>query len=172
MSTTETNTPAILPDISIGIVVKDLLASQLFYTDVMGMKLVTHFPVTAAESTQMGFSNDLAFDIYLYETVETTNATHLKLVNFNLPQGNDEPLTYVTPDRPAQSGINGYAGVNYLSFNYPTADALADATARVINSGTKLLGGLSNEAFSASYFRDPNGVFLELLYVPQPKKKS
>jgi len=157
----------IQPDISIGIVVKDLAASQQFYTEVMGMEEVTNFPVTAAESKQMGFSNGKPFHIYLYKTVEQTYATRLKLIDFNQKAPIDEPIeNSQTPERPAQSGIDGYAGVNYLSFNYPSKDDLTQATAKVLNAGLQLLGDISNEAFSASYLRDPNGVFIELLYVP------
>lgn len=164
----------ILRDISIGIVVRDMAASHKFYTEVMDMQPVVDFPVTISESEQMGFSNGKAFHIYLYETVKLPNATHLKLVNFTPTAPVDAPIQIpdVTSERPPQTGIDGYAGVNYLSFNYPNQTELNKATDKVKSFGIPILGTISNSAFSASYLRDPNGVFIELLFVPPPPPKK
>ena len=167
-----TNNATVLPNISIGIVVQDLAASQAFYKDVMKMELVVNFSVSKAESEAMGYSDGRPFDIYLYKTVETATATHLKLCNFNLPQPPDEPLQLETIARPPQTGIDGYAGVNYISFLYPTQKDLDKATNWVRECGVDIIGSISNSAFSGTYFRDPNGIFIELLFVPPPPPKK
>jgi len=170
MSKGTNDTPA-HPIFNVALVVQDIEASKKFYEGILEMQPIQTFNVSKSDSKQMNFANGKAFNIYRCQTVKGNSSTVLKLVEILEDVPKDEPLQTPggtepapTPARPAQTGIDGYAGVNYLTFHYDDAKELAKVVKKMEAAGVEIIGQIANDIFGAAYVRDPNGLFIELIY--------
>ena len=151
MGSTALNPNHALATVNMGVVVTNLANSTAFYANVIGMDFITTIPITAAQSQSSGFAGGQAFNIHLYQTQGVKGATGVKLIEF---EG--------TSAMPTQGGINDYAGINYLTFTFDQI-AYQEVIDRAVKAGHLPLGNINTPEWQATYVRDPDGVFIELI---------
>lgn len=150
---TAQDSPAELGVAAIGLVVTDLEASEAFYKDILGFEAVGGFELDTKWSQEAGAANDKPFAVKMFKLVNEKTATVLKLAYFD-----------TVTARPAQTGVNSYAGVNYLTFYYPELDTVNE---RLVNAGIEKLGWVKRDTYQLIFVRDPDGVFVELIGPPE-----
>lgn len=148
------STPAELGVAAIGLVVTDIDASEEFYTTLIGMRPTGGFQLDDQWSRDAGAANGRPFAVKTFRMQDTETATVLKLAYFDQ-----------VPDRPVQSGVDSFAGVNYITLHY--AD-LEPVLKRIRDAGVPLLGEVRARGYRLVFLRDPDGVFLELVGPPVP----
>ncbi len=145
-------TPAELGVGAIGLVVSDMAASKRFYVDILGFSQTGGFSLDEEWSYEAGFSDGRPFSVEVFKLVDSPTATILKLAEFA-----------TTSRAELQENINGFSGVNYLTFNYPN---LRDVLSRVEKDGLKIWGHVEKPNYQLVILRDPDGVFIELVAPP------
>lgn len=148
---TSAQTNAELGVAAIGYVVADIEASEKFYTEIVGMIPAGGFSLDEAWSNDAGASNGKPFSVKLFKLVDSPTATMLKLAYFDS-----------VDERPAQNGIDDFAGVNYLTLYY-TAEGFSDAVQRVQDAGIEMTGWVKRETYQLFFINDPDGVYVELV---------
>lgn len=147
-------TPAELGVAAIGYVVSDIEASEKFYTEIVGMTPAGGFSLDEQWSDDAGAANGKPFSVKLFKLVDSPTATVLKLAYFD----SMEP-------RPAQQGIDEFAGVNYLTLYYD-AEGFSAAVARVQEAEIEMTGWVKRETYQLFFIKDPDGVFVEIVGPP------
>ena len=140
---------------AIGLVVSDIEASEKFYTGIVGMVPAGSFDLDSEWSDEAGAANGRPFSVKMFKMVDRNTATILKLAHFD----NVDP-------RPDQSGIEAYAGVNYLTFNY-SYEGFQQAVNRIEAANIKMLGWVKRKGYQLLFIKDPDGVFVELVGPPE-----
>lgn len=141
-------------DISaIGLVVSDINASETFYTNIIGMDPAGSFSLDTQWSKEAGAADNLPFSVKMFRMKGGEGTTKLKLAYFEK-----------TKKRPKQSGVNDYAGVNYLTLNFSD---LGPVLKRIEEAGIETLGWVKRENYQLVFIRDPDGVFVELVGPPE-----
>lgn len=146
------DTPAELGVAAVGLVVTDLEASEVFYKEVLGFEAVGGFELNTTWSQEAGAANGHPFGVKMFKLVNEKTATVLKLAYFD-----------TVTARPAQTGVDSYAGVNYLTFYYPELETVNQ---RLVNAGIDKLGWVKRDTYQLIFVRDPDGVFIELIGPP------
>jgi catechol 2,3-dioxygenase-like lactoylglutathione lyase family enzyme len=143
--------------IDLGVVVSDVEASVKFYTDVVGFREIEPFDVPADFATDVGLTDNQAFQVRVLVLNESEDATKLKLIQF--------------ADAPGKKIDNGFIHSS-LGFRYLTiwvADTAA-AEARLKSAGVKPLAkgpvplpaGFPEGVF-LTCVKDPDGNMVELV---------
>ena len=148
----QNETPAQLGVAAIGFVVSDIEKSEKFYTEILGMVPARSFSLDEEWSKEAGAANDRPFSVKMFKMVNRKSATILKLAYF------DE-----IDSRPAQTGVDSHAGVNYLTFHY---DDLTEVAKRAEKAGYERLGWVKRDSYQLFFIRDPDGLFIELVGPP------
>jgi catechol 2,3-dioxygenase-like lactoylglutathione lyase family enzyme len=146
------DSPAELGVAAIGLVVSNIETSEDFYKNVLGFEPTGGFTLDSTWSQEAGAANDNPFAVKMFKLVNAKTATILKLAYFDS-----------VAKRPDQSGVDSYAGVNYLTFYYPD---LATVNERLVNAGIEKLGWVKRDTYQLIFVRDPDGVFIELIGPP------
>ena len=136
---------------AIGLVVSDITASELFYTDIVGMKATGGFSLDEEWSEDAGAAHGRPFSVKTFKMVDGPSATVLKLAYFDS-----------VPARPEQSGVDSYAGVNYITLSY-NADSFNFMVERLEKNKIPIEGWVKRESYQLLFIKDPDGVFLELI---------
>lgn len=148
--------------VDFGIVVSDLKKSQAFYTDVIGLKQIGAFDVSAEIGKKSGLSDSQPLSVVVMGISDEPSATRVKLMQFPQAPGN----------RPDNRFIHSTYGIRYLTFFVKdTTAALARAKkagAKPIAQGPVDLVGDGSGAF-LTLLRDPDGNFVEFVG-PKAKK--
>ena len=137
---------------AIGLVVSDIEESEKFYTEVIGMVPAGSFELSPEWSEEAGAANGRPFGVKMFKMVDAKTATILKLAYFE----------DINP-RPAASGVDSNAGVNYLTFNFTDLQGVVE---RLEKAGIEKLGWVKREQYQLIFVRDPDGVFIELVAPP------
>ena len=151
-STYAQETPADLGVAAIGYVVSDIEKSEKFYTEILGMVPAGSFSLDEAWSQEAGAANGRPFSVKMFRMVDTNTATIVKLAYFDK-----------IPPRPAQSGIDAYVGVNYLTLHYNELETVAN---RIKKAGIEIVGWVKRDSYQLFFIRDPDGQFIELVGPP------
>lgn len=139
---------------AVGLVVSDIKESERFYTDLLGMISVGEFELDNVWAQEAGASNGQPFAVKMFKLVDGDFATVLKLAYFD----SVEQMSY-------KSGINSSAGVNYLTFYY-SRQGFQQVLERLKADGRERLGWVKRDAYQLVFFKDPDGVFIELIGPP------
>lgn len=134
---------------AIGLVVSDLAKSEKFYVDILGFKANGGFELPKEWSEEAGMANGSSFAVKVFRLQEKETATMLKLAYFRDQVAKGE-----------LSGIGEKSGVNYLTFYYPSLEAVKE---RIMQAGLPVVGELERERYKLLIIRDPDGVFVELI---------
>ncbi|MFK5923097.1 MAG: VOC family protein [Verrucomicrobiota bacterium] len=146
--------------IDIGITVANVEKSAAFYADVLGLKEVKGFDVSADKATRLGLTDHQPANIRVFVLDDSKGATtaRIKLMAFPKAPG-------VKPD---QKFIHSTISISYLTLFVADLDL---AVERVKKANVKLLGetpvDLGGGKFLATV-QDPDGNFIELI---GPSKK-
>ena len=139
---------------AIGMVVSDIEKSEKFYTEIIGMTPAGSFDLSPTWSKEAGAANGQPFSVKMFKMVDRDAATILKLAYFDKVEA-----------RPEQLGVNDYAGVNYLTFNY-TKTSFQQVISRLDKANIEKLGGVKREGYQLIFIKDPDGIFIELVGPP------
>ena len=145
------NSAADLGVAAIGLVVSDITISESFYTDIIGMKATGGFSLNEEWSEDAGAAHGRPFSVKTFKMVDGPSATVLKLAYFDS-----------VPDRPEQSGVDSYAGVNYITLSY-NADGFKAVVERLKEHEVTIEGRVKRSGYQLLFIKDPDGVFLELI---------
>lgn len=138
---------------AIGLVVSDIEESEKFYTEVIGMAPAGSFSLSPEWSDEAGAANGRPFSVKMFKLVDRNTSTILKLAYFDKIE-----------ERPEQTGVDIYAGVNYLTFNYSNFQKVVDRLNRL---KIKRLGWVKREHYQLIFIQDPDGLFIELVGPPE-----
>ncbi|MEN8788655.1 MAG: VOC family protein [Flavobacteriaceae bacterium] len=141
--------PADLGVGAVGLVVSDLKKSQEFYTDVIGMKEVGGFELSAEWAQEAGMSDNRPFAVKIFKMRETNTATMLKLAYFDEVKSSEK-----------MKAIGQSAGVNYITFYL---NELRGVKERIKNANITVIGEVERDAYTLIIVQDPDGVFVELI---------
>ncbi len=139
---------------AIGLVVSDIESSEEFYTKIIGMYPAGEFSLDEEWSKEAGATNNRPLTVKMFKMKEEASSTILKLAYF------DE-----VPARPDQSGIDVFAGVNYLTFHL-SKDDLYETVSRIKKANIPIIGWVKRERYQLLFIKDPDGVFVELVAPP------
>ena len=140
--------------VAVGLVVSDIKESERFYTDLLGMIPVGEFELDNVWAKEAGASNGHPFSVKMFKLVDGDYATVLKLAYFDSVQ----PMSN-------KSGINSSAGVNYLTFYY-SHEGFQQVLERLKIDGREPIGWVKRDTYQLVFFKDPDGVFIELVGPP------
>ncbi len=146
--------------IDIGITVTDVKKSAAFYSDVIGLKEVKGFEVSAEKANNLGLTKQqpISVRVFVCDDAEGVTTARIKLMAFPNAPG-------VKPD---QSYIHSTIAISYLTLFVNDLDL---AVERLKKAKVKLLGktpvDLGGGRFLAA-IQDPDGNFIELI---GPSKK-
>jgi len=146
--------------IDIGITVTDVKKSAAFYSDVIGLKEVKGFEVSAEKASNLGLTKQqpVSVRVFVCDDAEGVTTARIKLMAFPNAPG-------VKPD---QSYIHSTIAISYLTLFVNDLDL---AVERLKKAKVKLLGktpvDLGGGRFLAA-IQDPDGNFIELI---GPSKK-
>jgi catechol 2,3-dioxygenase-like lactoylglutathione lyase family enzyme len=141
--------------VDIGMVVKDIEVSARFYTEVLGLKEVKGFSVSAEKTTAFGLADNQPATIRVFVLDDTKGEprTSLKIMSFPDAPGAQQDQKY----------IHSTLGVSYLTLFVTDMDA---AVARLKKANVKLLGktpaALGGKT-KITVVHDPDGNFIELI---------
>lgn len=145
------NSAADLGVAAIGLVVSDITASESFYTDIVGMKATGGFNLNEVWSNDAGAAHGRPFSVKTFKMVDGPSSTVLKLAYFDS-----------VPARPEQSGMDSYAGVNYITLSY-NAEGFKAVVERLKKNEIPIEGWVKRESYQLLFIKDPDGVYLELI---------
>ena len=138
--------------ISVGMVVSDFDLSYKFYTEVLGMIKTGGFSIDEGFGKNSGLSNGVPFDVTILKTINSENATELKLLSFNKES-----------THPKQLHIQDDTGVQYLTFFVeslnPFLEKIQKENIQVLGNGPVGISG----GRSLLLIQDPDGTFIELI---------
>ena len=140
--------------LAIGYVVSDINRSERFYTEVIGMQPAGSFQLDTTWSREAGVADNRPFAVKMFRMGTGQEATRLKLAYFE-----------ESSPRPAQSGLDTPAGINYLTLNY---ESLQPVVNRLNRADIPILGYVRWEGYQLIFIRDPDGLYLELVGPPEP----
>ncbi|MEZ5071070.1 MAG: VOC family protein [Bacteroidales bacterium] len=139
-------------NIDVGVVVKDMDRSMDFYLNVIGMKKVDEFDVTAEFGAESGLTRGLPFHVNVLKLQDNPLANQWKLMSFP-----DEEST------PRSQVIHDDRGVQYVTIN---VTSLAPILERIKTNQVRMLGKTPiplNETDHFVLIQDPDGTFIELI---------
>jgi len=139
---------------AIGYVVTDIEASEKFYTEIVGMIPAGGFSLDQSWSDEAKATNGRPFSVKLFKLVDSPTATVLKLAYFESME-----------ERPSQSGLDEFAGVNYLTLYY-SAEGFSEVVQRVQDAEIEIIGWVKRDTYQLFFIKDPDGVFVELIGPP------
>ena len=136
----------------VGLVVSDIDISQNFYKNIIGMEEVGGWTTDSIFSREAGFSNNRPFQVKVFKMQDRPEASEVKLVHFK-----------DTGERPRQTGIDTYPGMNYLTLQF---NSLKEVSRRLKEAKVPIVGWVKRENFQVLIVRDPDGIFVELVSPP------
>ena len=138
--------------ISVGVIVSDLEASKIFYAEIVGMKEVPGFSVTADIGKRSGLTGGLPFDVTVLKLEDSPTASQWKLMSFK------KDATH-----PKQKHIQDDTGMQYITI-FPKNIALV--IERIKKNNIPTLGETPIQLSNGKTFvliQDPDGTFVELI---------
>ena len=143
----------------IGIVVKDLEKSAIFYTETLGMTEVKGFSVPAEKATDIGLTDNqpATIRVFVLDKEAEGPKTKFKLMSFPEAPGKMQD----------QKFIHSSIGVSYLTL---LVTDMTKSVAKLKEAKVELLGKTPSDLGGGNFitvFRDPDGNFIELI---GPKK--
>lgn len=133
----------------LALVCKDMDATVRFYTEVLGMPLTAKLTLPGGAKHfffDMGGGNQLAF--------------------FHFPGAPEaQPGVTSAADRTLMSA---HGTMNHVAFSVPSEDALWNAWDELKEKGVKSMWALDHDFCKSIYFRDPDGIMLEIAYWVRP----
>lgn len=136
----------------VGVVVSDLQQSIGFYTEVIGMKVVSGFDIDEDFSRISGLTGGIPFSVKVLKLEDHPEANVWKLISFGKGTGHPRP-----------SHIQDDTGMQYITLH---VKSLAPFLERIKKHGVQLLGETPVPMDSERHFaliQDPDGTFIELI---------
>lgn len=141
------------PIIDIGMVVSDAERSAKFWTEVIGLKEVKGFPVTAELGKKIGLINGHAVQVRVFVEEEVNLATRIKVLSF--PEAKSRQAD--------QSTIHATLGIRYLTLYVKDMNQSLE---RLKKAGVKPIGETPLDLGGGTLItvvKDPDGNFVELI---------
>jgi catechol 2,3-dioxygenase-like lactoylglutathione lyase family enzyme len=138
--------------IGIGVVVSDLEKSLEFYTNVIGMELVSEFDVDEEFSRTSGLTGGIPFNVKVLKLEDSPSANQWKLMSFGKKASHPFPK-YIQDD----------TGMQYITI---MVNSLAPFIERIKKHKVEFLGDTPVQLDSESHFvlvQDPDGTLIELI---------
>ena len=138
--------------IGMGVVVSDLEKSLEFYTNVIGMELVSEFDVAEEFSRTSGLTGGIPFNVKVLKLEDSPSANQFKLMSFGKKANHPFPK-YIQDD----------TGVQYITI---MVNSLAPFIERIKKHKVEFLGDTPVESAPNRYFvlvQDPDGTLIELI---------
>lgn len=137
----------------LGVVVADMDKSIDFYQNVLGMKRVDLYEADEKKATELGLTNELAFEAVVFRAIDVPEATELKLITFD----------GIESQHPKQHWIHDDVGVQYLTL---LVSSIEPFLKRIEERRIPMLGATPvalDETNSFIMIQDPDGNFVELI---------
>lgn len=140
------------PDISIGVVVRDLSKSMAFYQEVIGMQKTGDFTVDGSFATRSGLTGGPPMKVTIMKLVSSTYAPEYKLMQIT-GAGENQATNFIQEQN----------GLRYITLQVENITPFID---RIKAHGIEFQGETPLPLDNGNTFvlvRDPDGIFIEII---------